>query len=502
MSLRAALVAIVLLAAVLRFIGLSPHPDGFQPDEVVNGYDAFALALTGRDHHGNPLPLLFESYGDWVSPLLTYVTVPFVALGGLSAFTDRLPGVLANIAAVWAVYLLATELAASPIAGLAAALVLATAPWDIALAQFAAAPTLLPVLTAAALLFALRSIRTQSLQDATLLAVSCALLVYDYPTQKLFAPLFLLVALAALRAWPERRQAAIVFSVLVLPLLAVSLAHPEYNARFAYVGLTPRDPAFLTDVLQRYAEYLNPLFFLHGDLHLAPLLPVFLVIGYAALLLAAGGPHRRGAIVVLLFMLLAPLPASLTIDHFHLNRTAHMLPVAAAIMGYGFAALLVPLRRRGALGTIAFSAIALGAAVALGVNTAAFAERYYHGRHLETGFAERQDGLGTAVVAAARVAAGAPLVVDSGAFNQAYMYYLFVDGYDPRKLPLQQMRDSEQPGSWAYVSAIDNLRFRPISREELARSAPVAELQLGDAPPFAIRRESGSYYLIRPQAAQ
>jgi 4-amino-4-deoxy-L-arabinose transferase-like glycosyltransferase len=511
LGVRIALGCIVLVAAALRLYGLSPVPDGYQPDEVVTGYDAFALALTGADHHGNHLPLLFESYGDWASPLLTYLTVPFVALGGLSAVTIRLPGVLANVAAIWVVYLLTEEIVGSKIAALAAAFVLATSPWDIALAQFAAPPTLLPLLAALAMLFALRCIRTRSLQDAALFAVSSALLVYDYPTQKLFAPLFVLVVLCCLRGWPERGRVALVFAILVAPMFVVSFADPAYNARFAYVGLNPHDPMFLANVLQRYLEYLNPFFFSNGDLGLSKLMLPYVAGGYALVLSWALFPRRRAGtdaalirrigIALSLFILLAPLPASLTIDHQHLNRSVHMLPIVAALVGVAFFVFTAePFAKRGAWNAVGFAIATLGFLVFSGANTAEFATRYYEGRHLRTGFAERQDGLGTAVVETVKRAAGAPVVIDSGSFNQAYMYYLVVDRYDPRRLPLAQMRASEEPGSWSYVSALDNLRFRLIPADELSRTVELAEMRYGNGAAFEIRSYAGTYYLVAAQA--
>src|SRR3712207_9193481 len=53
-------------------------------DEAIGGYDAYSLWLTGRDHLGHSFPLAgLESFGDWVSPLLTFLTVPAVGLFGL-----------------------------------------------------------------------------------------------------------------------------------------------------------------------------------------------------------------------------------------------------------------------------------------------------------------------------------------------------------------------------------------------------------------------------------
>jgi len=76
--------AAILAGALLRFTNLGEIPSGLNQDEAVNGYDAYSLFLTGRDHHGHPFPFAgLESFGDWASPLLTFLTVPAVGLFGL-----------------------------------------------------------------------------------------------------------------------------------------------------------------------------------------------------------------------------------------------------------------------------------------------------------------------------------------------------------------------------------------------------------------------------------
>src|SRR5512143_1821926 len=78
------LIIAILVGSILRFAQLKQIPPGIEQDEAVNGYDAYSLFLTGRDHHGHPFPFAgLESFGDWVSPLLTFITTPAVGLFGL-----------------------------------------------------------------------------------------------------------------------------------------------------------------------------------------------------------------------------------------------------------------------------------------------------------------------------------------------------------------------------------------------------------------------------------
>src|SRR3989344_3129423 len=80
------IIAVVILAAVLRFYQLGYSPPSLYWEEAALGYDAYSILKTGKDFHGNPWPLTaFESFGDWKPSLYFYTTVPSVAIFGLTA---------------------------------------------------------------------------------------------------------------------------------------------------------------------------------------------------------------------------------------------------------------------------------------------------------------------------------------------------------------------------------------------------------------------------------
>src|ERR1044071_3960171 len=105
------LLVVILAGSVLRFARLKEIPPGLNQDEAVNGYDAYSLFLTGRDHHGHPFPFAgLESFGDWVSPFLTFVTVPAVGLLGLRVEVVRGVTAALGVLAILVMYLLGSEL--------------------------------------------------------------------------------------------------------------------------------------------------------------------------------------------------------------------------------------------------------------------------------------------------------------------------------------------------------------------------------------------------------
>ena len=102
---------IIFLIIFSRFFAFNLSPLSPYWEEVALGYDAYSIAETARDHHGNFLPLTaFESFGDYKPSLYFYTAVPFIKIFGLNTFAIRLPTVLASIAIIFGTAILAKNL--------------------------------------------------------------------------------------------------------------------------------------------------------------------------------------------------------------------------------------------------------------------------------------------------------------------------------------------------------------------------------------------------------
>jgi len=84
------LVVALIVGAWLRLTQLQEVPPGVYCDEACNGYDAYSILQTGRDHHGNALPILFQGFNDYRRPLFNYTLVPLVGALGLKIGVVRL----------------------------------------------------------------------------------------------------------------------------------------------------------------------------------------------------------------------------------------------------------------------------------------------------------------------------------------------------------------------------------------------------------------------------
>ena len=89
---------VICIAVFLRTWQFSDIPSTPYIDEVAMLVDAKALVATGSDMHGNHwLQALFPSYGDYKLPLYIWFASLFSAVLGPSAFTIRLPSLLAGL---------------------------------------------------------------------------------------------------------------------------------------------------------------------------------------------------------------------------------------------------------------------------------------------------------------------------------------------------------------------------------------------------------------------
>lgn len=356
---------ITLVALAVRLWMLDQAPPGAHRDEVVSTVDAWNLLHTGRDHLGHLLPLAaFEAYGDWISPLLTYVQLPAVALLGPQALAARLTTALLGALVAPALYALARELRLPVVAGLAAALVAALSPWQTYLSRVAIPPALVPLAWTLCVWAALRFVAFGARRDAVFLALAAGLGLYAYPTMKLAVPLLTAAAILlrgvamrhqdrrpGLRAW---WSAAVLLALLWAPFAASLLFNPDSNARLGQIGIQADSPLDLADAIWRnYSVYLQPdFYYLRGDWRkairavpghgaelwaTAPL--VLLGIGLLAWRMLRPAHERRIWWLLVLALLIAPLPASLTTSNPHSFRAATIAPLYALLAGLGVALL-------------------------------------------------------------------------------------------------------------------------------------------------------------------
>lgn len=500
------LVTILVLAAVLRLWGLSSNPPHLASDEAALGYNAYSILKTGRDEHGEFLPVVFKSFGDWKPGLYVYLDIPFVALLGLNEFSTRLPGALSGIIAVWLVYLLAGEIFKEgekwrrP-TQLFASFFLAISPWHLQFTRGAWEAGISLTLTIAGIYFFLRALRDKE-KYLIFSALCFALTLWAYQGAK-SSTAIILVGLVMLFYQGLARLSrgtlikGIVLGIIIsLPILIsvfegktgrikvfglLSYKQPdEYVQQVLQQDETSKDswqyllyhsePLYFTNgTVARWAHHFSGRFlFFEGDWankrHSVPNNGVLLVLDSLFLisgLVVLARLFPKAKILFLAFWLFSsPLSAALSRDEIHGVRSFNMIVPLTIIMALGASYLLLQVGKSSkAIKAISFIFVLFYLANFI---------YYLDGYWVHAPFHDSQAwqyGYKQVVEQAAAVKGRYSEVVVKQDYTQPYIFFLFYQRYDPDRY--QKAAKSSYVnnvyGDVGFVSGIDNITFRNIN---------------------------------------
>lgn len=385
---------IVLLAIFLRIYQLDNVPPSLFSDEVDIGYQAYSILKTGRDYHGNFLPVHFQSFADFRAPLYIYSVVPAVAALGLNEWAVRIPAAVFGVISIVGIYFLTRVLGFNVWIGLIASLLLSISPWHFHYSRAAFEVTLMISFLIWGVVSFLAGLKNRPL--LILSAISLSLAAYSYNTVVLFIPLFtfslIIIFRKNLKVLPSRWKVAVLVTlfILALPLLVDVLAG-KGAYRFSYINIFA-DPTVASEInfqraiddtgknnsLGRQASFVSKIshnkllsyqkkfidnylssfstnfLFIRGDpigrhslgkmgeLYWPEILTI--AVGLSVLFKKVVSEGCRK--VILAWILLAPIPASLTVEGGnHATRLFLLLPPLTALSSIGFYYLIKFLSR-------------------------------------------------------------------------------------------------------------------------------------------------------------
>lgn len=461
---RAAIILLscaVLAGGALRFRQLSAVPPALYCDEAFQGYEAYSILTTGADSRGVRAPLFFDIFGvGWQEPLYVYLTVLPVKLLGLTEAAPRVvaaaAGTLALPAVAWLGWLLGGWRAAA-----AAAAVMAVSPWAFHFSRVGFQASLLPVFLAAgagALLHGAARRGERGPAGTLWMAAGGGILaaaLYTYVAARAMVPLVLLGFVAShagvLKRGGLRRLAlpAVVVLLLALPVARFSVT-AEGLERYSDVGLAGRYEGAdaVGKFIGNYLSYFSPGFLLtegdpnprHSVEGFGMLLPhgaVFLLAGVAVALVR----RSPADLFAVWWLLVAPLPGSISADPRHAIRAIGILPPLYALIGSGVAALfapgspLDPARRRGR----AVAAITAAAAI---VSSGLYLQRYF-GEYPTASAPAWEYGLKEAYRAAEETGSRHDSVYVTKLEDFPFIQYLFFTAYPPALYQKERLAGSK-----------------------------------------------------------
>lgn len=187
------LATIFICGFLMRTVNLSSYPVGFQIDEASLGYNAYSILQTGKSEAGTFLPLYIDTFGDQRPTGYNYLTVPSVAIFGLTIFATRLPGAVVGDFSIFAIFLLSLALFKDKKIALLSSLLLAFSPWSIVLSRASAETIIALFFILLGFYFVLDFLDRRKMWELAVGTILLVLSFFFYHTPRVFVPLFYFV---------------------------------------------------------------------------------------------------------------------------------------------------------------------------------------------------------------------------------------------------------------------------------------------------------------------
>lgn len=492
------IMAVILIASLLRLWRLGDYPIHLTNDEAALGYNAYSILKTGRDEHGELLPIVFKSFGDWKPGIYVYFTVPFVFLFGLTETAVRLPSAIAGVLAVYLMYLIGKKLINKQV-GLFAALSLSLMPWHIHFSRGAWEANIALTLLLVAIYFFIKSLEKN--KYLFLSAVFFGITLWAYQSAKLASALALFALVFVYRdriLSVNKKQilaSAIVGLVISAPIIlsifsgkggrievmsVFSYTRPEEYIQatvfdqedisknsLTYMSFHSESFNLFRGVLGRYFNYFSGRFlFFEGDWtnpkHTSPgvgyllfaSIPI-LLIGVFSLLKQI---DKKPYVFVFMWLVLAPIPAALTRDSAHGVRALNLVAPLSFVLAFGFVFLFNTFKNK------MKTKVVLGSAI-VGIyfySLLIYADAYFiqspivNAGHYLYGYKQT-------VQEVMKLKNNYEKIVFDQSFDQPYIYLLFYTAYPPDKYQQKSAFVDGVNGDVGFVEQWENIEFRPIN---------------------------------------
>lgn len=459
------LTIITILALITRIIFNNYPP--LLWDEASIGYNAYSLLKTGRDEYGQIFPLIFKSFGDYKPGFYIYLTIPFVAILGLSELSVRLPSIILGSLLPLLLYLLIITLnPKSKKIGLISATLLAFNPWNIHFSRGAwESNVLLFQLVLASLLF----LKNKYLTSAIIFGFS----LYTYQASKLLIPFMVINLIIYKKIFPIKFF--LLLGIFFVPVIYGIIFGVDAN-RLKVMNLMTytRPPVEIytikseTNIVDYQLFYSHPLYFsrnfltryfnffstkfliFEGDWntmrHSAPytgviLYPslIFLILG----LLIAIKSYKQHKFYII-WLLFAPTPAALSLDIIQAVRGLNLSIPLIYFTAIGLSALINK-RNMLFISTIYIASFAYYTDLYYNHNTQIKPEQSLVGYKEAIEFI-KQNGNGKQQII-------------TNFYGQAYIYYLFYTKYPPQDYQKQANLITSNIDT-GTVEKIDDISFK------------------------------------------
>ncbi len=494
------------LAVATRFYLLGKAPAGLYLDEAGQGYSAYSILKTGKDEFGKVMPIVFRSFIDFKTPVYIYLVVPLIPVFGLTSFTVRFPSFIFSVITIPVLYLLIREFKIKKtdfynwLVAIFSILLLSISPWHILFGRtnFECNVALLFLLCGCLFFF-------KSLTKPYLLIVSAiffAIAIPSYHAQRIVTPLMGLVLYLRYKQTLLSKShlkylivGATIAFIISIPTLSIANT-PGFLARASGLNIfshSRQNPAgyfdnytgplsfvvngswFLSaqEFASLYVSYFSPRnLFILGDSGPRSSFPElatlfiwqfpFLLLGIYKLVKAKDMSDFK--YFVLAFLLISPIPASLTRDPYSTIRSLQMVIPLTILTAVGLTEVFNFLKSKTQrLLFVAGFGILIIYSVGKLYSSVIVLNEYYRGIHWNYGWEQASN------IIKNKLDGSLPIIVDNSR-DEPYIQLAFFLKYDP---VAYQKENFEVPLNEYYTNLhrdknkkIGNISTQPIDWEK------------------------------------
>ncbi len=352
------LLVVLLFGVFILFYKLGSVPSGFYIDEALPAYNAYSILLTGKDEYGKLLPFLLRFYGSYNPPLYTYLSIAPIYLFGLNMFSARFVSALFGLFTsifVFGLLYSSGNFLKGKFTAIIGTLLFLLSPWLILHSRVGYEISLGLFLFTGGVFFAWLSLRNKIFLVFS--AVLLSLSTYAAYSQLILAPIFILVFVLVFRKEifiKPSRSIKIAFILLILTQLPhlFLLTTPAFFPKSDLTYQSGNVFNLVREILSHYFTYFSPRsLFAIGDPDLQrsiPLLATFypwMVVPYFAGFYFIYKERKNQFVkFLIIFLLITPIPASLTRDPFSTHRAISLLIPLICVMTVGIDGIFVKIR--------------------------------------------------------------------------------------------------------------------------------------------------------------
>lgn len=455
------LIFICSLLIFTRFYGISKIPPSIYWDEASIGYNAYSVALTGKDEWGDFLPIHFRAFGEFKLPVYIYSVVIFVRALGLNEFSIRAPAVLFSLGVVVLTYFLGMKITKSQAAGLLGSFFISISPWYFIFSRtgYEANAGLMFYLLGIYLFLRVR----ENSWFLTISIVSFILSAYSYNSFRVVTPLSLLVLILInvneLLSNFNKIKVSLILSFIIILLSMIPIyrlyTFDSGNSRFDAVRSFG-----LHSVIENYFSHFKLSFLLNGDKNLRSqqrgfgqlVLPDFIFIPLGLLFILS--KKTKYLILLIALILISPIPAAITKESPHALRTISMVPLISILSSLG----VIQLKRFLRTGFVFSLVITI-----MLIFFSSYMRNFITFYPIDSS-QDWQYGYKQIYLKFKNEFNNYERVIISDEYGQPYIFALFYLNYDPEKFQKNAIRNDISEWGFSTVSKFDKFEFGKVDR--------------------------------------